>query len=292
MKPLLVILAAVLVAVGLATPAHAAQWLPTNAHALPLHWNLGGTIDVNNPKQVGERDLSGNVLPRPAVLDIDGEQNSAATVATLHARGQKVICYFDAGVYETYRTDAYKFPKSVIGKADQGWNGSYWLDVRQHSVLLPIMKARAQQCVDKGFDMVEPDEIDGYENDSGFPLTYADQLSYDRAVASMAHGLGISILLKGDIVQAHDLVTSFDATLNEECYRYQECTNPYDPRTDSEVPGLQVFSAANKPVWIAEYTSTATTRMCKGAPGRHWSGARYKLGLPLNGGRGPCAGSW
>jgi endo-alpha-1,4-polygalactosaminidase (GH114 family) len=284
------VVAAVSLAVGFAGPASAVtRWLPAANPALPLHWNLGGTIDVNNAKQIGERDFNGAVLPRPAVLDIDGEQNTAATVATLHSRGQKVICYFDAGVYETYRTDASKFPKSVIGAQDDGWNGSYWLDIRQQSVLLPIMQARAQQCVDKGFDMIEPDEIDGWENDSGFPLTYNDQLSYNRAIANMAHSLGISILLKGDIIQAHDLVTSFDATLNEECYRYQECTNPYNPVTDTEVPGLQVFSAANKPVWIAEYTSTATSRMCADAPKRHWNAARYKLGLPLSGGRQPCA---
>ena len=78
------------------------------------------------------------------VYDVDGELTSAETVAQLHAMSPniKVICYMDAGVYETYRSDASRFPASVIGNADSGWPGSYWLDIRQTDILLPIMHDR------------------------------------------------------------------------------------------------------------------------------------------------------
>lgn len=57
------------------------------------------------------------------MYDIDGELTSAQTVAALHALGPqiKVIFYFDAGVWESYRSDVDHFPASVIGKPDTGW---------------------------------------------------------------------------------------------------------------------------------------------------------------------------
>jgi GMP synthase (glutamine-hydrolysing) len=45
------------------------------------------------------------------------------------------------------------------------------------------MKARLDLCVSKGFDGVEPDNIDGYTHDSGFRITHADSLAYVRWLA-------------------------------------------------------------------------------------------------------------
>lgn len=288
-SPLLVMVG-VLVGVALAAPARAdTWWVPTPG--LSLHWNLGGAIDPDNPRHVGERELGTNaVLPRPDVLDIDGEFNTAATVQTLHSRGQKVICYLDAGVYEDYRSDAWRFPPEVIGAKDGNWEGSWWLDIRRLDILGPIMTDRMRMCVDKGFDLIEPDEIDGWENNTGFPLTYADQLVYNRWLADTAHSLGIGILQKGDIIQTRDLQPWFDAVLNEECGRYRECTNPWNPDTGQEQIGLQAYSNAGKAVWVAEYRATDCTTLRNRYLNKYptWRGYRFKLGLPLNGGRKAC----
>ena len=40
------------------------------------------------------------------------------------------------------------------------------------------MEARMDSCRDKGFDGIEPDNIDGFRNDAGFDLTCEDQLAY------------------------------------------------------------------------------------------------------------------
>ena len=270
-------------------------WKPTADQRISLHWVLGGPLNINDPRQMGLRDFNGNPLPEPDVYDIDGEFNSAETVAYLQSKGKKVICYLDAGVYETYREDAHKFQDlspQIWGNADEGWNDSFWLDIRRIDELEPIMKARMQMCKDKGFDAVEPDEIDGWENDTGFPLTYQDQLIYNKALARWAHELGLSIGQKGDIIQTRDLVDDFDWTLNEVCFQYRECTSPYDPNLDKTVPGLQLYVQRNKAVFVAEYkafTSTRWANICADSAENQFNTTRFKLGLPNRGGRMPCS---
>ena len=113
--------------------------------------------------------------------DIDGFDNSAAEVATLHAAGQHVICYIDVGTAENWRSDYGSFPAGVQGNTN-GWPGEKWLDVRQLSVLEPIMAARFQMCQQKGFDAVEPDNTDGFENGTGFPISAAQQATFTNGL--------------------------------------------------------------------------------------------------------------
>ena len=291
-------------------------WRPTADKPLTLGWILDGEVDPSKPLQA--KDLNGNPIASADVYDIDGEYNSAATVAELHRQGKKVICYIDTGVYEDYRSDAAKFkaisPK-IWGNSDDGWNGSYWLDIRRVDELKPIMTARLQMCKDKGFDSVEPDEIVNYTNDSGFPLTYADQLKYNKAVASWAHGIGISIGLKDDHEQAHDLAGDFDWMLDEECWAYDECITISDTGNGGPkgtFDSVTAFIKANKAAWVAEYpdgdngngqdypanqrdksqpshlTKAKTDQICASSKANRINTAFYLTGLPANGGRTDC----
>ena len=143
-------------------------WKPTSSSPLPLYWILSAPLSASD------------VRPAPAVFDIDGQDNSAAIVSELHEAGTKVICYVDVGTWEPGRSDSSAFPASVQGNGVDGWPGEKWLDIRQLSALEPIMKARMKMCRQKGFDAIEPDNIDGYTNTTGFPLTARDQLAYNR----------------------------------------------------------------------------------------------------------------
>jgi hypothetical protein len=257
-------------------PSGAGLWHPDLNTS--WQWMIEHALNTSNAKDMGLVKPDGSALPAsiapPTVYDIDGEYNSAATVAQLHAMGKRVICYVDVGVYENYRPDASQFPASVIGAVDAGWNGSYWLDIRRTDILLPIMRNRLQTCKDKGFDAIEPDEIDGYSNNSGFPLTYDDQLAYNRAIADIAHSIGISIGLKGDIDQVKDLWQSFEWTLNEQCYQYNEC----DPLST-------YFLANGKAVFQVEYSSDPAS-FCPKANAANFNS--MLMPLNLNGGRQPC----
>jgi hypothetical protein len=157
------------------------------------------------------------------VYDIDGFDNSAAVVARLHRLGRHAICYLDVGAYEDYRPDAKRFPAAVLGKADIPWQGERWLDVRQLDALLPIMRDRIAMCARKGFDAVELDEVDGYDNDTGFAISAGDQLVYNRALAHEVHLRGMSVALKNDVEQIPHLLGSFDFSIDEQCATYDEC---------------------------------------------------------------------
>ncbi len=176
------------------------------------------------------------------VYDIEMFDNDADVVADLQARGRKVICYISVGSWEDWRPDKDLFPSSVIGNAYEGWSGERWLDIRQIELLAPIIRARLDQCQAKGFDAVEPDNIDGFTNDTGFPLSYEDQLKYNIWLAQEAHARGLSIGLKNDGDQAEDLEPYFDWAMTEDCFAEDWCEE------------MTPFFEAGKAVFAAEYT--------------------------------------
>jgi hypothetical protein len=207
------------------------------------------------------------------VYDIDAVENSASVVATLHAAGRKVVCYVNAGAVESYRADAGRFPAAVVGKPLTGWPGEHWLDVRRLDVLRLIMTDRFRACAAKGFDGVEADNVDAYANDSGFSLTAADQLAYNRMLASLAHADGLAIGLKNDLDQIPDLVGSFDFAVVEQCAEYGECDR------------LTPFIDAGKAVFEAEY-NLAPAAFCPTTTALGLSAMRKNLSLDAA--RLPC----
>ncbi len=248
-----VVTIAALVGSGLLAGAEEARadggwWTPPQQ--LTWYWQLTGK--VNNDEAV-------------AAYDIDGFENSAVEVATLHSQGKHVICYIDVGTAEKFRPDYSEFPKSVLGRGN-GWPGERWLDIRQLSVLEPIMTARFQMCKEKGFDAVEPDNIEGYANKTGFPLTAAEQLRYNEWVADEVHSLGMAVVQKNDGEQTPELLAYFDGALSEQCNQYRECGD------------FQPYLAAGKPVLNAEY-HLSTAKFCGADNAAGIMGARYNLAL-------------
>lgn len=184
------------------------------------------------------------------MYDIDLFDTDAEVVAALHVQGRKVVCYVNAGGWESWRPDANQFPEEVIGDNLDDWEGEKWLDIRRIDLLGPIMEERLDQCQAKGFDGVEPDNVDGYLNITGFPLTYDDQLDYNVWWATRAHERGLSIGLKNDMDQIPDLLAHFDWALNEQCFEYEECET------------LLPFIEAGKPVFHVEY-ELETDQFCQ-----------------------------
>lgn len=204
--------------------------------------------------------------PNVTMYDIDLFDNSAAVVQALHAQGRRVVCYINAGAWEDWRPDAGAFPRSLLGSDNSGWPGERWLDIRQLPQLLPLIEARVRQCRAKGFDGVEFDNVDGYANSSGFPLTASDQLRFNSALANMAHAHDLSVALKNDLDQIPQLLPYFDWALDEQCFQYQECD------------ALQPFIATGKPVMEVEY-ALAPAQFCPQANQRDFNALRKNLAL-------------
>lgn len=175
------------------------------------------------------------------VYDVDLYVDQA-TIDELHAKGRKVICYISVGSWEDWRPDKDQFPAEVLGNDYDGWPGEKWLDIRRIDLLAPIMRARLDLCKAKGFDAVEPDNIEVYTNDTGFPITYDEQLKFALWLADEAHQRGLAIGQKNASDQAQDLVNSYDFAITEDYLYY------------NEAEAMMPFIEANKPVFAAEYT--------------------------------------
>ncbi|CUM57145.1 unnamed protein product [Debaryomyces tyrocola] len=174
------------------------------------------------------------------VYDIDLFENSEETISNLQKQGKKVICYFSAGSYENWRPDKEKFAEGDLGKSLDGWKGERWLNVKSQNVR-KIMKARLDLAVQKKCDGVEPDNVDGYDNDNGIKLTEKDAIDYMNFLASEAHHRNLSIGLKnaGSIVK--DLVNLVEWAVQEQCIQFGGCRE------------YQSFIKADKPVFHVEY---------------------------------------
>jgi endo-alpha-1,4-polygalactosaminidase (GH114 family) len=178
------------------------------------------------------------------VYDIDIFDNDASVVAELHAKGRNVIGYINVGSWEDWRPDKDQFPPEVLGREYEGWPGEKWLDIRQMDLLAPVMLARMDLCQAKGFDAVEPDNMDIHGNETGFPITYQDQLRYVLWLADEAHRRGLAIGIKNAADQLPDLIDHFDFAIIEDYFFYG--------LEEKMLPLIQ----AGKPVFAAEYDDT------------------------------------
>jgi hypothetical protein len=200
-------------------------WKP--APGTSWQWQLSGKIDPSLDVQM---------------YDIDLFDASQQVIDQLHMLGRVVICYFSAGTHEDWRPDRDSFPASLLGNPLPDWPGERWLDIRQIDELGPIISGRLELAAQKSCDGVEPDNVDAYQNDSSFRLSYADQLDYNIWLAQEAHARGLSVGLKNNLEQVNVLEPYFDWALIEECFSYQECEL------------LSPFVAAGKAVFGVEYS--------------------------------------
>ena len=159
-------------------------------------------------------------------------------VKRLKAQGKNVICYFSAGTHESYRPDAAQL-EGARGKKMEGWP-EYWLDYR-NSKVVTVMKNRISRAKEIGCDGVDPDNVDGHLNSTGFSLNANDQKKFLTTLSTHARSLGLAIGLKNSAETASKLQPLFDFVVVEECARYKEC------------PAYKSFSENKKAIFQLEY---------------------------------------
>lgn len=241
------------------SPTDSGEWTRPPVDAT-WHWQL-------QPNADGAINTSYAVT----LYDIDLFDTPDAVIDDLHADGRLVIAYFSAGTYEAFRDDAGEFSAAELGEPLDDFPDERWLDIRSANVRR-VLAARLDLAAARGFDGVEPDNVDGYANTSGFDLSGEDQLAFNRWLAGEAHARGLAVGLKNDLDQIPQLVEHFDFAVNEQCHEYDECD------------ALRPFLDAGKPVFNAEYAdeyvnnASSRSSLCQDALGR---GIRT-LVLPLD----------
>ncbi len=218
-------------------------WQPTAG--LNWQWQLSET--VGEPLAVD-------------VYDIDWEAE-AAVVQKLHARNIRVICYVSVGSYEDFRPDAKDFPASVLGNDYEGWPGEKYVDIRS-SALRAIIERRFDICARKGFDAIEPDNMDVFEigSDSGFPLTRANGVEFADWLAGAAHARGMAIGQKNAASITADIHARYQWALTEDCYSGGRWCDD-----------VSAYADENKPVFMCEYSSSSFKSACSFGLPKHFS---------------------
>jgi hypothetical protein len=211
--------------------------LPTQSTPATKIWKP--TPNITWQWQIGNDDIDTSVEADVYDIDLYVDQ---AIIDRLHAQGRKVICYISVGSWENWRPDKDHFPAEILGNDYEGWPGERWLDIRQMDKLAPILRARFDLCKSKGFDAIEPDNMEIYTNNTGFPLTYDDQLQFSRWLAEEAHARGLAIGQKNAPDMVKDLVDLYDFAITEDAFYYEWAEQ------------ISAYIAAGKPVFAAEYT--------------------------------------
>ena len=103
------------------------------------------------------------------------------------------------------------------------------------------MTARLDIAAAKGCDGVDPDNVDGYDNDNGLDLTTHVSISYLHFLASAAFARNMSIGLKNAGAIIGDVIDLLQWSVNEQCVEYEECET------------YARFVRQGKPVFHVEY---------------------------------------
>ena len=234
--PVCVALALTLLSVGTAcradlTPSGAPlTWPAAAAGRWQWQWQLSGVLDPTVDADV---------------FLLDPVATTAAQTAELRSRDRRLVCQVHVGSVLPTDPDADRFPAAVRGAASRQPQ-SRWVDIRQWDALRPVLADRMRLCRGKGFGAVALADADGYAHRSGFPLTFDDQLRFNRRLATLARSLSLSPGLVNDLAQVAALAPDFDFAVNEECVRLDQCAR------------LLPFIEAGKPVFHVEYAGSTT----------------------------------
>ncbi|UNI15646.1 hypothetical protein JDV02_002157 [Purpureocillium takamizusanense] len=215
-------------------------------------------IVLKNPIDVGDQ-----LTPDVDVYDIDMYENTAATVERLHGAGKKVVCYFSAGSYEDWRADKDEFRDGDLGKPLPEWAGERWLRLSSDNVRR-IMSKRIAYAAQTGCDAIDPDNVDGYQNDNGLGLTANDTVSFVTFLQAEAsrHNMSMGLKNAGGIIP--QVLHLCDFSVNEQCVEKGECES------------FAAFVAAGKPVFHIEYPDGAAGGKVDGAAADEICGRKDK----------------
>lgn len=201
--------------------------------------------------------IGGPYPPAPGVRVVSRDRSAAPLT------GRYTICYVNAFQAQPDELAWWRrtHPDLLLRKPDgalvidQDWNEAL-LDVStpaRRAAAAAIVGAWIDGCAHRGFQAVEPDNLDSYER-SGGRLTPDDNAAFAALLARRAHADGLAIAQKNtaDLLPRRRSI-GFDLAVTEECGRYDECD-----RYASAYPGR---------VFDIEYRRRDLTAACRDRDG-------------------------
>lgn len=191
-----------------------------------------GAEPVRRPPVAGVFDyqLGGPYRPADNVRTVERDR-TAEPVA-----GRYNICYVNAFQTQPEQADWWrqKHPNLLVRKAgrtvqDPDWPGEYLLDTStaaKRTALLTIIGPWLDGCARKGFDAVEPDNLDSWtRRGASGVLTRSGNVGFARLLVHRAHTDGLAIAQKNtpQLRSTGRSSIGFDFAVAEECEVYGEC---------------------------------------------------------------------
>ncbi|KAH7100761.1 glycoside hydrolase family 114 protein, partial [Auriculariales sp. MPI-PUGE-AT-0066] len=175
-------------------------------------------------------------------VKVVSRDNTASPVAGLYN-----ICYINA--FQT-QPDAESFWKGIHDSLllrtkaggyfeDSDWPGEFFLDTSteaKRTELATIVNGWIDACASKGFQAIEPDNLDTYTRSNNL-LTQDNNLAFAKLFTDYAHSKGLAVAQKntGDIGSAGKSTAGFDFAIAEECQAWNECDTYTDVYGDKVV---------------------------------------------------------
>jgi hypothetical protein len=183
----------------------------------PFDYQLGGAYAVPAGTQIVTRDRTAS--PEPGVYS---------------------ICYVNAFQTQPEQLKWWRahHPSLLLRRRgrevqDPGWPGEVLLDTssaRRRAGIANVLGAWVDGCARKGFQAVEPDNLDTWTRSKG-RLSSSDNFALARRLISRAHRAGLAIAQKNAAEKtATGRRVGFDFAVAESCQVYDECdayTNAY-----------------------------------------------------------------
>ncbi len=198
----------------------------------------GGGVTLPPANGVFDYQIGGPYTPAAstAIVDRDRLESPAA--------GKYNVCYVNA--FQTQPGESGQWPSNLLLRNGSGqlvedadWPGEYILDTRtaaNRTAILGVLGPWMQDCKNRGFAAIEPDNLDSYTRSQGL-MTRANNQAMATLLATDAHARGLAIAQKNDsdVAPVGKTQIGFDFAIVEECQPYAECA------AFTSVYGAQVY---------------------------------------------------
>ncbi|MET0447290.1 MAG: endo alpha-1,4 polygalactosaminidase [Aeromicrobium sp.] len=185
-----------------------------------------GPVTAPPTAGVADYQLGGAYTPAATVQIVTRDRTEAP------APGRYSICYVNSfqtqpGTLGWWKK---KHPSLLLRDAkkhlvrDPGWPDEVLLDIRtsrKRAAIGRLNRAWFAQCARKGYQAVEPDNLDSWTRSEG-RLKTSHAVSLAKRLVREAHGTGVAIAQK-NTPQLSRLRLGFDFAVAEECEVYREC---------------------------------------------------------------------